>query len=428
MACRNGSARPAAWKSPKHWHSDAAEPPLGRGKRGSTRIASRIAAGAGSAEYSERSAFRVYVGNGEYVGARSIEGAEEIAARERLRESSGAPRPDRKVTLHELIEEVRESSRARLSARSLESTEYALTLLDDALGRFKPAEISADRLALLRRDLASGKITGRPLSGASIARYEQTFKLVFKLAVRRGAILTSPYELLGPEDRVRSETGRKRFEWSREAIASLLTAARQLDARRHARQHYLPLIATLVYTGLRFGEAQALTWGDVDVLNATITVERSRGRDGQIGAPKTRGSVRRIPIPRALVEILLDAKPVDAADSDFCFPARHGNGPISYHNFRDRGFLQALRVAGLDGQGIRVYDLRHCAASLLIAEGLSPVDVAAHLGHSNPHTTLKTYAHLFDRAETEQRIRTALDSVEGSDRPRLTLVAADGVA
>jgi integrase len=56
------------------------------------------------------------------------------------------------------------------------------------------------------------------------------------------------------------------------------------------------------------------------------------------------------------------------------------------------------------------HDLRHAAASRLIAAGLSAVTVASVLGHDNPSTTPKVYAHLFDRTRTDEEIRQALSS------------------
>ena len=134
---------------------------------------------------------------------------------------------------------------------------------------------------------------------------------------------------------------------------------------------------------------------------------------------KTRSSVRSIPIPDALVHTLLESKRDDAGDGDFVFPGRNQQRPISYWNFHDRGWRPTLKLAGLDGESITIHDLRHACASLLIAQGLSPVDVAAHLGHSQVTTTLNVYAHLFNRDVTHARIRQALtlkDSRDGSGR------------
>jgi integrase len=89
--------------------------------------------------------------------------------------------------------------------------------------------------------------------------------------------------------------------------------------------------------------------------------------------------------------------------------------PISYLGVANRGFPKILKLAGLEGKGITIHDLRHAGASLLIRQGLSPVEVASHLGHSNAIVTLRVYAHLFDRDDTAARIREAFATVELGD-------------
>jgi integrase len=58
------------------------------------------------------------------------------------------------------------------------------------------------------------------------------------------------------------------------------------------------------------------------------------------------------------------------------------------------------------------HDLRHAAASRLIAAGLDPVTVAAVLGHEDPNVTLRVYAHLYDRRRSDEAVRSALAARE----------------
>lgn len=75
-----------------------------------------------------------------------------------------------------------------------------------------------------------------------------------------------------------------------------------------------------------------------------------------------------------------------------------------------RGFETARDEAGLPSF-LTFHDLRHAAASRLIAAGLSPVTVAAVLGHEDPTTTMRVYAHMFDRQRTDESVRKALSAV-----------------
>ena len=92
-----------------------------------------------------------------------------------------------------------------------------------------------------------------------------------------------------------------------------------------------------------------------------------------------------------------------------------GGGPLRNSNFRSRVWLPALpRNRPF---GIRVHDLRHTAAALLVAEGAHPLVVKSHLGHSSITVTMDVYGHLF-ASEAEElahrldaRHRAAADSV-----------------
>jgi integrase len=69
-------------------------------------------------------------------------------------------------------------------------------------------------------------------------------------------------------------------------------------------------------------------------------------------------------------------------------------GPLRPHTWVKSFFKPAVRAAGLP-EGLRLYDLRHTCASLLIAQGASVKAVQAQLGHATASITLDTYGHLF---------------------------------
>ncbi len=78
-----------------------------------------------------------------------------------------------------------------------------------------------------------------------------------------------------------------------------------------------------------------------------------------------------------------------------------------------RGLDAAADAAGLNGGGLpklRLHDLRHTFASLLISEGADVVYVSRQLGHADPSITLKVYSHLFDRQRHADRTRAALEA------------------
>jgi len=169
----------------------------------------------------------------------------------------------------------------------------------------------------------------------------------------------------------------------------------------------------LVLTGLRVSEALALHWADVDLLNAELNIHSSGSRDGRLVAPKTEAGRRKVPLSPGLVDLLVQLKPEGAAEADFVFTSKALGRPISYWNFRARGFVKALERAGLDRRGITIHDLRSAAASIFIRQGLTPVEVAEVLGHADSNITLRVYARLFDKRDVADRVRAAQRAVLG---------------
>ena len=318
----------------------------------------------------------------------------------------GPPRSvaTRELRISDLIEELRESKRDRLKASSFAALQHALdNVIGPQFGHMTAKEVTAARIEKFVRELEQS------LAGSSVVRYLSPMNELFNRAIQHGLISYNPWATLVSTQRPRRSIPRQRFEWSHGHLHAILEASCSLDQRRSARQSYFPLISTLAFTGCRVGEALALRWGAVDFHARTISFRHSWSRTGELVPPKSAAGVRIVPIPEVLRQTLASAKPADATEGSFCFPARGGTGPISYWNFRDRGFAKVLEHSGLEGSGLTIHDLRHCVASLLIAAGISDVEVAAQLGHSSANVTRALYAHVFDRSAAHERIRNAFD-------------------
>lgn len=94
------------------------------------------------------------------------------------------------------------------------------------------------------------------------------------------------------------------------------------------------------------------------------------------------------------MQALLALPAGDDPERDFVFRSRRG-GPLSPDHI-DRRFKRDLAAAGLPA--IRFHDLRHTAASLMIAAGLHPKAISARLGHSSITVTIDRYGHLMPSA------------------------------
>jgi integrase len=271
-------------------------------------------------------------------------------------------------------------------------------------------------VARLIRDLEE-----RGLAPASIRRYLTPLAAVFKLALRRGIVPSSPLAMLSAEERPTGGGVRDHHIWSPQEISRLISAAEELGRRPDARYDYSPLVELLVLAGLRISEALALRVQDVDLVAAELHIRHSWGRNGELKAPKTEAGRRTVPLSPGLVELFTRLIPVEASDEDFVFHCR-GNPrkPISYWNFRERGFQPALEAAGLANKGITVHGLRSAAVSLYAARGLTILETAAVMGQKDPQVTWRHYARVFDRGDVDARVRAAQGSIAlGCDRSHL---------
>ena len=153
---------------------------------------------------------------------------------------------------------------------------------------------------------------------------------------------------------------------------------------------------TLLYAGLRLGEAQALRWRNVDLARGVIRVERGwDARDGEI-EPKSRAAKRTIPIIPTLRDLMVSHKLGAGRDHGFVFGT--AEAPFSPRSVTDRADT-AWRKAVLER--ITPHEARHVCASILIASGLNAKAVSVLMGHSSIAITFDTYGHLFEGSETE---------------------------
>jgi integrase len=159
---------------------------------------------------------------------------------------------------------------------------------------------------------------------------------------------------------------------------------------------YVTLIRFGAYSGLRPSELTALKVGRLDLLRGTVrVVEAATEVDGRLhwGGVKTH-EARTVRLPRSITDELaahLAIRPHDP--EDLVFPAPLG-GPMRWSKWTKRYFKPAALTAGLP-ERLRLYDLRHTCASLLIREGATVKAVQAQLGHATASITLDTYGHLF---------------------------------
>lgn len=204
---------------------------------------------------------------------------------------------------------------------------------------------------------------------------------VFNYAVRYYDLPKNPCTQAGSIGKGRAE---EMNYWTQEEFEQFLECVKDKPVSYYA-------FLTMYWTGVRVGELLALTLGDINFEDKTLSISKSLQRiDGTdiITAPKTEKGKRVITLPDFLVEQLEDyaGRLYGMMKDDRLFMVT-------------KSYLEHEIVRGAEKSGvkrIRLHDLRHSHASLLISKlGVQPKLVADRLGHEKIQTTLETYSHLY---------------------------------
>jgi integrase len=249
------------------------------------------------------------------------------------------------------------------------------------LDKLTPQQVQA----FYTRELEKG------LSSKVVHEIHGVLHLALKNAVRWGMVSRNVCDLVSPPRIV-----------SREVVPLSVDQARGL--MKHLRGHRFEVLLTMaVVTGMRRGELLALRWADIDFDRQRLRVLHSvnflAGYGYVEGKPKTAAGKRGINLPAFLIEMLQQHRAQQAAlqetteyweDHDLVFP--NLSGGYLHPNHLGEAFRKLLQDAGLPP--LRFHDLRHSAATILLAQGVNIKVIQELLGHSDIAITLRVYGHL----------------------------------
>lgn len=190
-------------------------------------------------------------------------------------------------------------------------------------------------------------------------------------------------------------------------------------------ERFATMFSFALATGCRPEEYLSLQWKDVDFEKGTAIIRRAlithrKGGGWHFAEPKTKQSRRTMPLPVSTIQELrthrrrqLEAKlKLGTAwnDFDLVFASEIGT-PLNPPNVT-RAFKKALKDAGIR-TSIRLYDLRHTTATLLLQAGVNPKVVSERLGHSTIVLTLDVYSHVLPNMQ-----EAATEHLEGLIFPK----------
>ena len=331
-----------------------------------------------------------------YVYGKSrAEAARKLAELTRQRDS-GLPMPTGRQTVAAFLAEWLQGQRSQLRPKSWRRHEEHIRIHivpvmgNVTLRRLAPQHVNQ----LYANRLAAG------LSPVSVHHIHATMHRALVHAVRWGLVARNVADLVDPP---RVEHREMRV-LTADQVRRLLAASK--DGPLEA------LIAVAVSTGLRRGELLALRWRDVDLdagaLRVVGTLQRDYNRKLLISEPKTARSRRQIELSSLAVDALRRHRSAQTEtrlllgdqweDHDLVFPNPFGKPQDGSHLLLGQ-FVPLLERTGLPR--VRLHDLRHTAATLLLSRGMHPKIVSEMLGHTTVAITLDLYSHVTPTMQRE---------------------------
>lgn len=301
------------------------------------------------------------------------------------------PRRGRR-TFGEYVEEWR-AAQIHLRASTLRNTDQQLRR---CLAQFEDRPLSQ-----ITRTEVQSWVSSLKLAPATVEGTYRLFARIMRAAVEDHRIPSSPC---------------RKIRLPAKAARLVIPTVEQVQAIAAAAGESGAFVLLAAGSGLRSMELTGVTVDRVDWLRGVITVDRQvnrRAEDGLFSEPKTKAAVRKVPIPRDLVAVL-SAYLVEHPSDGLLF-TKDGQP----WRQTDKDWRAWCVTAGVTG--VRLHDLRHFYASMLIGAGQSVKVVQERLGHASAQTTLDLYSHLWpaDEDATREAVAGALgDALRTARGPR----------
>lgn len=296
------------------------------------------------------------------------------------------------ITFKQLYKEYMEDAESRLRITTIESKRNMIET--KILPFFKDKPINEINARAVRKwqnwMLKQKKPNGELYADTYIKSINNQLSAMFNYAVKFFNLPANPIHKTGA-------IGKKHADemnfWTLDEFEHCMT---YFDADDPHDFQFLTFYYLLFYTGMRQGEASALTLNDINFEDKTVRVDKTFVRiDGKdmIHETKTPKSKRTIHLPDIVLEMLsvYIESLYDYNSEDILFPMHKSS--------INRRLKTAIK--NTNSPMIRVHDLRHSHASFLIELGCNVLLIQERLGHENVETTMQTYAHLYPNKQEE---------------------------
>lgn len=250
-------------------------------------------------------------------------------------------------------------------------------------------------------------------SSSAFREWVSKLKRIFRYAEQCGYINGNPARLIQMPKPSKQEEQKAPNFWTKQELNQFLNA---IDGNRYPEQ--LAFFRTLAFSGIRKGEASALTWADISFSDNTISITKTvaKGAHGQvINKPKTEAGTRVVDMDPESMNILqrwhikqlslFMAKGMNVnKPTQLVFPSKSNR---FLWQSTAQGWLDYFaELAGMNHK-IRLHGFRHTHASMLAAMGVPAKVAQVRLGHKDVQTTLNIYTHVTPQQTSEVATKLA---------------------
>jgi len=301
------------------------------------------------------------------------------------------------ITLNEFLDRwLKTAAKPKLRTKSYRSYEslmrrYVRPVLGERiLSAIKPLDLQD----------AYQQLVNRGLSSRTVRYTHSVLRSAIRQAIRWRLLLQDPTDGAQLPRLGRREMRVLTAEQSRILLSAAL------------KTHYGPVFAVALTTGMRPSEYLGLKWQDIDWDRGTVSVVRTLERSAggwRFAETKRARSRRVIKFQDWVLETLKNLRARTTRQSGCSRPDNSElvfTSPAGRPIYSDKLAKRFKAILGQNGLPIiRLYDLRHTAATLALSAGVPPKVVAEQLGHASAAFTLDVYSHLLPHMQEEAAIR-----------------------
>ncbi len=335
-----------------------------------------------------------------YVYGKTIRECEEKAAEKKIALSEHMHIDKFKITFSKIYDEWLAERPGTVKQSTIYDNERCYKRLPKWFTSLKIIDIQRSDIIKLQNQLL------KTLTTSGVKHTLSVVNMVMDHAIKDRIINFNPCSTINNLKRTEKEAS--------ETIHRALTEEEQKQFFEYAKNtYYYNLFAFLISSGCRLGEAAALQWSDVDLFNNVIHINKtvSRVSDNRFiisDTPKTKSSIRDIPLTESIKGILKDQNRQNEDLSILCFDNRIFpgiNGNIVNSAIIStclKHIFQRMEKNNIHFKKFSAHGFRATFATRCIEQGMNPQTLKTILGHANLSMTMDLYAHVLPNTKAEE--------------------------